>query len=260
MQLPDLPSCDAPIYERIARAVRALIDSGTLQAGDRVPGENVLIKRYGVSRSTARDALALLRRWGLVEARVGSGTYVTGRRLTRKPRRYSRGKPANIGPFASDVIAAGGKPAIEAHTTIEDATHRLSGLLAVPIGTPLVRTDYRFLADSRPIQLSTSWEIEATIADTDIRVPEEGPHGGAGVIARYDTIGLTIDAVSENVIARPADPSEQTQLAISDTYIFQLERTHWAGDRPIEFADIIMSTTSYSLLYAFTVSTQPHTL
>lgn len=52
---------------------------GTFPPGCRLPGENDLSERFGVSRPIVREALARLRVDGLVEARRGSGTYVLSR-------------------------------------------------------------------------------------------------------------------------------------------------------------------------------------
>jgi GntR family transcriptional repressor for pyruvate dehydrogenase complex len=53
--------------------------SGAFAPGSRLPGENDLSERFGVSRPVVRQALARLHADGLVEARRGSGTYVLSR-------------------------------------------------------------------------------------------------------------------------------------------------------------------------------------
>lgn len=67
------------VYQRIAAELRQRIIAGELAAGDRVPGENTLIADYGVARSTARQALALLRDEGLTSTRQGAGVRVRAR-------------------------------------------------------------------------------------------------------------------------------------------------------------------------------------
>ena len=44
----------SPVYIQIAADLRSAIRSGELTDGDRLPGENVLMERYGVARMTAR--------------------------------------------------------------------------------------------------------------------------------------------------------------------------------------------------------------
>ncbi len=63
-------------YPEIVSALRHQMAAGKYQVGERIPSENQLALRYGVSRPTAARALHELATDGLVERRVGSGTYV----------------------------------------------------------------------------------------------------------------------------------------------------------------------------------------
>ncbi|AEG08837.1 FadR/GntR family transcriptional regulator [Sinorhizobium meliloti] len=63
------------VYGRILHDIL----NGIFQPGARLPTENELAERFGVSRPVVREALARLRVDGLVEARRGSGTYVLSR-------------------------------------------------------------------------------------------------------------------------------------------------------------------------------------
>jgi DNA-binding GntR family transcriptional regulator len=65
-------------YVRVAGEIRERIRSGELRPGDQVPSVHNLAEAYGVSRSTARRALDLLKEWGLTEALPGLGTFVKG--------------------------------------------------------------------------------------------------------------------------------------------------------------------------------------
>jgi DNA-binding GntR family transcriptional regulator len=66
----------AASYRRIAEDLRQQISSGELATGQRVPSEAELMRRYGVSRGTARQGLALLEAAGLVTAVHGKGRFV----------------------------------------------------------------------------------------------------------------------------------------------------------------------------------------
>ena len=63
-------------YREIVTAVRDQLAAGIYRNGDRIPSENQLAMRFGVSRPTAARALRELAAAGLVERRAGSGTYV----------------------------------------------------------------------------------------------------------------------------------------------------------------------------------------
>ncbi|HYN97606.1 MAG TPA: FCD domain-containing protein [Pilimelia sp.] len=57
--------------------IRRLIQSGALRPGDRLPGEQQLSARLGMSRSSLREATRALAMARVVEVRRGDGTYVT---------------------------------------------------------------------------------------------------------------------------------------------------------------------------------------
>jgi GntR family transcriptional regulator len=65
----------APIYRQIAEDLRGQIKSGALAPGQQL-SETELRELYGVSRNTVRDALKWLLGLGLVESKVGRGTFV----------------------------------------------------------------------------------------------------------------------------------------------------------------------------------------
>jgi GntR family transcriptional regulator len=67
-------------YRAIAEDLRRQIESGELRARDQLPTESELSEVYGgASRNTVRDAIKVLVRLGLIEARAGQGTFVTQR-------------------------------------------------------------------------------------------------------------------------------------------------------------------------------------
>lgn len=63
-------------YVKIFESLHQGILGGDYQAGRSLPSEVELAAQFGVSRPTVAHALAELERLGLVERRVGSGTYV----------------------------------------------------------------------------------------------------------------------------------------------------------------------------------------
>ncbi len=79
--VPDRGS-PVPLYYQLAAAIRERIRSGVLVPGDQLPAERELAERAGISRMTARQALADLARGGDVVARHGIGTFVAEPKLT----------------------------------------------------------------------------------------------------------------------------------------------------------------------------------
>ncbi len=70
-------SAEQPRYVQLARAVRAAIAQGVLPAGDKLPAERELCRRFSVSRATVRRALVELEEQGCVRAAGTRGWFVT---------------------------------------------------------------------------------------------------------------------------------------------------------------------------------------
>jgi GntR family transcriptional repressor for pyruvate dehydrogenase complex len=66
-------------YEQVADQIHALIFSGALGRGDRLPSEAALGAQFGVSRATVREALRLLAAQNLIRTDKGAsgGSFVT---------------------------------------------------------------------------------------------------------------------------------------------------------------------------------------
>lgn len=63
--------------ERIARLLEAEIRSGQLQDGSALSSESSLVSRFAVSRTTVRKSLGILADKGLIQTKVGIGSFVT---------------------------------------------------------------------------------------------------------------------------------------------------------------------------------------
>jgi DNA-binding transcriptional MocR family regulator len=77
----------ATLYETVADRVQAMIEEGTLRAGDRIPSVRRLHAQWSVSKTTVLEAYRLLEDRGWVEARPRSGYYVrpNPRLVVREP-------------------------------------------------------------------------------------------------------------------------------------------------------------------------------
>lgn len=78
-------SREASLPVRIAQQILELIEGGTFVAGDKLPSEMELARRFGVSRPSVREALGALQFAGHVESVRGSGTRVTSARGSTTP-------------------------------------------------------------------------------------------------------------------------------------------------------------------------------
>jgi DNA-binding FadR family transcriptional regulator len=72
----------APFFPRLRRSqqiaedLKTMIGSGELPAGRRIPTEAEMCRRYGVSRTTVREALQSLRSTGILDVTPGRGSYI----------------------------------------------------------------------------------------------------------------------------------------------------------------------------------------
>lgn len=65
------------IYQRVMERIAALIDSGDIRQGGKLPPERNMAELFRVSRSAVREAIRALAEQGILESRRGDGTYVT---------------------------------------------------------------------------------------------------------------------------------------------------------------------------------------
>ncbi|CAN5621400.1 PLP-dependent aminotransferase family protein [soil metagenome] len=82
---PDLARAAGPVYLAIAEAIAGDMAAGRLAPGGRLPPQRTLAQRLGIDFTTVSRAYAEARRRGLVEGRVGQGTYVRGAEPTPPP-------------------------------------------------------------------------------------------------------------------------------------------------------------------------------
>jgi GntR family transcriptional regulator of arabinose operon len=75
-------------HRQVFQHLLAEIESGRLRDGDRLPSEAELVKDFAASRPTVARALRDLQNQGLVERKVGSGTYVRRTKKALESRRF----------------------------------------------------------------------------------------------------------------------------------------------------------------------------
>ncbi len=74
--LSDLQINRMPVHEQVFSSLKNAISEGKWKVGEKIPTEVELAKAFGVNRLTVRLALQRLGGIGVLESRVGDGTYV----------------------------------------------------------------------------------------------------------------------------------------------------------------------------------------
>jgi 2-aminoadipate transaminase len=72
------PESHIPLYVQLRDQLRALVHSGELRTGDRIPASRELAGQLGVHRTTVANAYAELESEGLIQGHVGRGTFICG--------------------------------------------------------------------------------------------------------------------------------------------------------------------------------------
>lgn len=70
------PASKDLLYVKIADAIHAYIRQNDLKPGDRLPSERALTEQFKTGRHSVREALRVLENKGIIEVRMGKGTYV----------------------------------------------------------------------------------------------------------------------------------------------------------------------------------------
>lgn len=136
----------APRYHQVRAALRRRIEDGEWQAGERIPPEPLLMKEFGVSRGTVRQAVDALVRHGLLQREQGRGTFV------RRP-----AVAAGVGDFfhfLEDLRLRGFAIQLRLiRRGVQPATEAVARLLDLEVGTPLVVIRRLVLLDGAPFRL-----------------------------------------------------------------------------------------------------------
>ncbi|CCA90710.1 PLP-dependent aminotransferase family protein [Novosphingobium sp. PP1Y] len=82
---PDIEAFGKPYYRAIAEAIASDVREGKLLISERLPPQRELAERMGINFTTVARGYVEAQKRGLVESRVGQGTFVVGQPRRRKP-------------------------------------------------------------------------------------------------------------------------------------------------------------------------------
>ncbi|MGI5380719.1 GntR family transcriptional regulator [Streptomyces sp. CA-251387] len=245
---------EPPQHQVVANDLRRRLTSGEWEVGTKLPSRAQLAHEYAVGTNVMQKAQERLIIEGLLEGRAGSGTYVAKPRERRRMIRSRHRERRGTSPFRTDMAELGHTGTWEAHSQARTpAPADIAWRLGIDPGDLCVKTNYEFLADSQPAQLSVSWEPMAITGKTPIVLPEMGPLAGRGVVERMRSIGIDITTALE--VPRPARATQEQAnllgISIGDL-VLVIERTYYDTDgRAVETADITVPDTRWEVAYEF---------
>ena len=221
-----------PLYVRVANDIIEIAKG--MSPHSLLPSEPELVKKYGVSRGTIKQALGQLENQGLVYRRQGKGTFVAEPKILR----HSHTVPS----FSEDIRRRGLVPSIKVVAlTKETPNKRVSLALSIEPSTLLWKAKRVFLADGKPLALVTSYlptsDIE-TLTAVDIEAglyrSLERRYGRRPTWASDSyTAVLAEDEIVKYLAVKAGDPiiySERVAY-LSDMHPIEYVESYVSGDR-----------------------------
>lgn len=201
------PTGNVPLYRDLADRIRMLVVDGRLAHGVRMPSERELAVALGVSRSTVAAGYAELRSVGLLQARPGSGNFVTA----------PAGRPDASSPWS---------------TATEDG---VIGLTYASTSAPEGLASYYASAALRLPELmaGTGYFPDGLLA---LRLVLADWFTGRGLPTDPDQLVVTTGALSAlNIVARTVLAPGDRVLMESPTYPNAIEAVRRCGGRPVPY-------------------------
>ncbi len=215
-----------PLYAQVETALTEGIADGSMPLGSRLPSEDELIERFGVSRTTVRKTIQVLADRGLVEIRRGKGTFVTEPKITQEL--------TELTGFVEDMQALGRRPTARVlGTGIVAASETVARQLRLVAGTPVVRIERVRLADGVPLSFDETY-LPRDIGDKVI-AHDLATHPIFALLEQHHDVRLV--EAEYRLEAALAEPAIARALGIdAGSPIFRIERTSYGpGRRPVDY-------------------------
>lgn len=163
--------CEQPDHSKTIRArLLSAMKDGEYAQQERLPRENVLAEKLGISRTQLRDILASLEREGFITRRHGVGTLIN-RHVLDVPTRM------DIEVEFLDMIRQSGKEPAVACVRVTDAQadERVASRLGIAQGAAIVRVARLVTADGVPAiyceDMVDRARVHGSAAPEDYRLP-----------------------------------------------------------------------------------------
>lgn len=216
---------ETPVYIQIHNAIKRDIETGKWAIGDRIPSERKLAVVFGVSRMTLRQAIQTLVDEGILERRIGAGTYVANQKVQEKM--------SGVTSF-TDIMLAQGKTPSSKTVSYHLANPSLSEKekLKLADGEQVLRMERIRYADNVPI----SFEV-ATVPEALVQQFSKAEVTSSLYRTLERKAGLTLGGAEQTITAQTASERIAEFLAIKrGAPILRLRQRSFLKDgRPFEY-------------------------
>lgn len=232
-----------PLYHQLKTVILRDIESGRWRPGERLPTEDALIARFGVSKITVRQALRDLAQKGYIRREQGRGTFIQGAPLEEGPRELTSftSEMRGHGLAASSRVLEQG---------IVPAPRDIGIKLGVLAGASLFRLRRLRLADGEPMGLQTAYiplrlvpGIDA-LSFVDASLYE--------ILAAEYSLYPAAAREAHQAIPVPDEARELLRLPPGSPVLSAERLTTLADGRPLEYVHSIMRGDRYKVVLDLT--------
>ena len=223
---PLSPLSPVPLYTQIRELLRERILHGEYKSHAQMPSENEMVKTFGVSRITVRQALTDLQKEGLIFKIHGKGTFVCKPKATQDLRRLEGFGEAMAGSGHETFSRVLGHRVVRAGKVIAER------LRIGERGEVMEIKRVRFL-DREPISLDVTY-VPVALGERLVR--EDLPHRDIFLILEND-YGYPLGNANLCIEAVLADGEQASALKVEEgSPILRIERLTFTADgTPLDF-------------------------
>ncbi|GAA0529076.1 GntR family transcriptional regulator [Paractinoplanes ferrugineus] len=237
--------------QQIAANIRALILSGDLMPGDKLPSTTELMAEYNVANQTVQRALNILKNEKFIESHKGKGIFVAARapqvvRAGHYPVAPAQGQPypwitdhANQGRRgSSDLISVGETP----------APAQVAAAFGIDKGTAVVTRHQLLKLDGEPAELVWLYYPVEIARGTPLAEQKKFTGGSPRVLA---DLGFPQRGAIDQVGTRLATVEEFVALELpEDMPVLRTFRVVFTDDqRPVEVQVMVKAGQQYEVQY-----------
>jgi GntR family transcriptional regulator len=240
----------AALYRKIADDLRGRILDGELGPGAKLPTEQDLMGRYGVSRNTVRLAVQELANQGLITTQPGrgGGSSVRDRfMLTYYASRENSPGSEHTVEFEKIIRAQGAEPREIFSLSVVEASAAIAERLLVPEGSVVILRRLKRSANDEPVSLQESYYPEDLARNTMIMKPRSVADG---VVQELRRLGYAQVGYRDELVAEMPSLEEVEELNLSPGVpVLRHWRTAYSVDRPIRVTRTLFAADRNRLVY-----------